>query len=60
MTPNAHLWEALAAVMNALEEAGEHPVPFTTRGFSMVNGTHGSVDADRAAGRWAAVMKPED
>ncbi len=59
-TTNKHLWDALAAVMNALKEAGEDPSPVTSRGFSTITGVHGSVDADRDADRWVVVMKPTD
>ncbi|MCQ6554739.1 hypothetical protein NPS70_16255 [Streptomyces sp. C10-9-1] len=57
---NQHLWGALAAVLNALREAGEDPVPMTSKGFSTITGTHGSVDADRSSDAWIVVMKPED
>lgn len=56
------LYESLAAILNALDAAGEHPRPFSDRktGYSGVLGDSGSVDADKDAGHWVVVMKSVD
>ncbi|WP_458085743.1 hypothetical protein [Streptomyces malaysiensis] len=56
------LYTALAAILNALEAAGEGPRPFTDgkTGFSGVLGSNGSVNADRDSGSWVVFVEPED
>ena len=60
MTDNVHLYEALAAILNALDAAGEKPLPSTTRGYSGILGQAGTVDADKETGRWIVAMRPTD
>lgn len=55
-----HLYEALAAILNALDEAGEAPRPFTDRSYSGVMGEAGTVDADKETGKWIVSMRPTD
>lgn len=57
---NQHLYAALAAILNALDEAGEAPRPFTDRSYSGVLGEAASVDADKESGRWVVCLKPTD
>jgi hypothetical protein len=52
MDTNEQLLAALAAILNALEAAGEQPMPITARGHSSIATASGSVDADKKTGRW--------
>jgi hypothetical protein len=54
MDNTTHLYDALAAILNALESAGEQPIPITCRGHSSITGTDGRVEADKVTGRWIA------
>lgn len=57
-----HLYSALAAILNALDEAGEMVRPWTDAKtkYSAVLGENGRVEADSHGKEWISVMQPED